>query len=240
MCHFPEMSNMVATEVSPGTDVTYQATDEGEKTITINKHYEASALIHDRFTAQTKYRYAENRAQKAGYALAKQMDTDVLALYSSATNNVGSGSVNITKANILAAIKLLDGYDVPQTDRHLIVDEFGKEDLFNIDDFVKYDSTGQASPAVTGARQGGTFGDVYGVTVHISTNVPVESASPNVVHGLFLHREAIGLAVQKGIKVEKSRLPEKLSDLITAQVLYGVGALRPDFMVDFRYTNQVA
>lgn len=233
--HIPEVTDLAATSVTAGTDVTYQANTEVEETITIDQHWESSFLVHDKFNAQTKYRYAQEMAKKAAYALASKIDSVVLALYASATNNVGDGSTEITKANILKAQRYLDAANVPLNDRHFIVDAYGKEDLFNIDDFIKYDSTGKMSPAITGANQGGEFGQIYGVTVHVSNNVPVETASPNVIHGLFLQREAIGLAIQKNIKAESQRKAQKLADLYVTSVLFGAAALREDHMVDYRY-----
>jgi hypothetical protein len=235
--HFPEVGDATATEVSPGTDVSYQAFNDSEVTITINKHYESSFLVHDRFSAQTKYRYADKKAEKCGYALGKTVDSAILALYSSAANNVGSGSAAISELNIIKANRLLDSADVPADDRHFIIESYGKAQMNDIDNFVQYQITGKASPAVTTGKRGYGYGDIWGVTVHVSNNVPVEAATPAVVHGLFLHREAIGLAIQKGVTPEKQRKAEKLADLYVTQVLFGVGVLRSDHMVDFRYSQ---
>jgi hypothetical protein len=233
--HLPEVTDLVATAVSAGTDVTYQAKTENEKTITIDQHWESSFLVHDKFDAQTKYRYAQKMADKAAYALSSKIDSVVLALYASAANHVGDSATDITKENILKAIRILDAANAPQSDRHFIVDAYGKEDLFNEDDFVLYDATGKVSPAVNGTRQGAEFGQIYGVTVHISNNVPVEASSPVTIHGLMLQKEAIGLAIQKNIKAEMQRKAEKLADLYVTSVLFGAAALRTDHMVDFRY-----
>jgi hypothetical protein len=238
--HIPEVADLHVHAVTEGETVTYQANTENEEQITIDKYYEVSFLVHDKFAAQTKYRYAQEMAKKAGYALAKQMDTDILALYANAANSIGDGNTVISKANLLAAIALLDGADVPSDDRHFIVEEVGKAQLFNIDDFIKYDSTGQASPAVTGSRQGGEFGSIYGIKVHVSTNVPTEVATPDVVHGLLFHRDAIGLAVQKDIKTETQRKAELLADLWVSQALYGVHMIREDHAVDFHYKDTVS
>lgn len=235
--HIPEVTDLAATAVTAGTDVTLQANTETEKTITIDQHWESSFLVHDKFSAQTKYRYAQEMAKKAAHSLAAKIDSVVLALYSSAGSYVGDGSTAITKENVLKAQRALDAANVPATDRHFIVDAYGKEDLFLEDDFVLYDATGKMSPVVTGANQGGEFGQIYGVKVHISNNVPVQTATPNVIHGLFLHRDAIGLAIQKNIKAEQQRKAEKLADLYVTSVLFGAAVLRADHMVDYRYAQ---
>jgi N4-gp56 family major capsid protein len=231
----PEVTDLHVHAVTEGEAVTYQANTESSVHIDIDKYYEVSFLVHDKFAAQTKYRYAQEMAKKAGYALAGQIDTDILALYASAGTSIGDGSTDITKEHILEAIRTLDGANVPSSDRHFIVDEYGKEDLFNEDDFVLYTATGQAAPAVTGARQAGEFGELYGVKVHVSTNVPVEASSPEIIHGLFFHRDGIGLAVQKNIKTETQRKAELLADLWVSQALYGVAVLRADHIIDFHY-----
>jgi len=235
--HIPEVSNLVATAVSAGTDVTYQAVTENEKTIAITEHWETSFLIHDRFSAQSKYRYADKMAEKAGYALGSKVDAKILGFYGSATSYVGDGSTAITEKNIIKANRLLDSANVPASDRHFIVESYGKAQLNNIDHFILYTATGQASPAVGNGKQTNDYGDIWGVTVHVSNDVQVATATPNVVHGLFFHKEAIGLAIQKNISTETQRLAYKLADLWVSQVLFGAAVLRPDHMVDFRYSQ---
>lgn len=232
--HVPEVSNLSAQSVTEGSAVTWTNVSESEKTITINKEFAVPFKITYRLKDQAKYRVASEYIQKAGYALAKQMDSDILALYSSAANYVGDGSTNITKTNILAAQRILDSADVPTEDRHLIVEAYGRQDLYGIDDFVRYDATGKVSPAV---NNGEGIGSIYNFTVHFSNNVPVETASPNVIHGLAFHRDAIGLAVQREPKFEKDKDLDYVATKFLVTCLYGVGVLRSDHMVDFRYAQ---
>lgn len=230
----PEVSNLSVQPVSETAAVNWSNVTESEATITINKHYAVPFRISDKLKAQSKYRVAGEYGKKAGFALAEQMDSDVLALYSSADNHVGDGSTAISKANVLLAQRYLDAANVPTSDRHFVVEAYGRQDLFNVDDFVRYDSTGKVAPVV---NDGKGIGMLYNFNVHFSNNVPVETASPNVIHGLAFHRDAIGLAVQKDITFEEDRDLEYVATQYLATCLYGVGVLRSDHMVDFRYAQ---
>jgi N4-gp56 family major capsid protein len=224
-----KISHLTATAVTPGTDVTTQAPTEGEVVINIDQHYESSFEIHDRLKVQAKYRLAEEYKSEAGYALAKKIDSSLTALYSGLTQFVGSGSVQMTDANILAAKLKLDNADVPRTNRYLVVDPSAENDLLAIDKFVRYDALGTGDAIKTGM-----IGKIYGMEVYSTTNIVTETASPNVVHNLMFHKDAFGLALQKDITVEKNRDPRKLSDIYISQALWGVKELRDDHAVDVR------
>lgn len=232
--HVPAVSNLTVQAVSQTTAINWTNVTESEATITVDKEYAVPFRITDKLSDQEKYDAAAEYAKKAGYALAEQMDSDILAKYSDASNYVGDGSTAISKANILLGQRYLDSGNVPKGDRHFIVDAYGRQDLLNIDDFVKYDSTGKVAPAVNGTNG---IGSLYDFTVHFSNNVPVETATPNVIHGLMLHRDAIGLAVQRKTRFESQRDLDYVATKYLATTLYGVGVLRADHMVDYRYAQ---
>ena len=227
--HVGNISHLTATAVTPGQDVNTQAPTENEVTIDVDQHFESSFEIHDRLKFQAKYRLAEEYKSEAGYALAKKIDTALASLYAGLTQFVGSGSVQMTDANILAAKLKLDNADVPRTNRYLVVDPAAENDLLAIDKYVRYDALGTGD-----AIKSGMIGKIYGMEVFSSTNIVTETASPNVVHNLMFHKDAFGLALQKDVIVEKNRDPRKLSDIYISQVLYGVKELRDDHAVDVR------
>jgi N4-gp56 family major capsid protein len=227
--HTGVISHLVATAVTPGTDVTTQAPTEVEVVINIDQHWESSFEIHDRLKFQAKRRLAEDYKSEAGYALAKKIDSSLTALYAGLSQFVGSGSVQMTDANILAAKLMLDNADVPRTNRYLVVDPAAENDLLAIDKYVRYDALGTGEAIKTGM-----IGKIYGMEVFSSTNIVTTTASPNVVHNLMFHKDAFGLAMQKEIISEKNRTPKGLSDVYISQVLYGVKELRDDHAVDVR------
>jgi hypothetical protein len=80
----------------------------------------------------------------------------------------------------------------------------------------------------------GQIGNLYGIDVFVSSNVPViESASANSAGGdikgaMLFHKDAMVLAEQQGIRSQTQYKQEWLGTLYTADTLYGVQTLRPE------------
>lgn len=230
--HCGLISEIAAEAVVPGTDVTPVAPTETEVTITINRHFDSAYEIHDRTKWQAKIRLSEEYRGKAGYAIAKRIDTDLQGSYADASTSVGDGSTAFTDANLIAAIRLLDVADVPEEDRYLVVHPDAIADIRAIDKFIRADAVGynpDGSPILKGE-----FGQLYGVRVLKSNNVTITAGTPTVVHNLLFHKDAIGLAMQKEITWEENRGPKSLSNIYIAQALWGFNTLRTNHIVDFR------
>jgi hypothetical protein len=80
--HIPKISNLSANSKVTETEVTFQSPTEAKVDLTINKHYECSILIERNLDAKSKYDLAKEYKAKQFYALAKQIDTDVLGRHS--------------------------------------------------------------------------------------------------------------------------------------------------------------
>lgn len=235
--HIPNLSNLTANNKVAGALVTTQAPTELEKTISINLHKEVSFYVEDIAKVQSRYDLMGEYTKKAGYAIAKAIDTSVAGLYSGLTQYVGSGSADITDANIILAIQKLDEANAPENDRFFVINPAGKADLMAIDKFVLRTGPGwdsSNSPILHGAKENGFWGDIYGVKVYVSTNVVTETASPNVVHNMLFQKEAFGLAIQQSPRTQSQYKLEYLSNLVVCDVIYGLAELRDTFAVDFR------
>lgn len=235
--HIPNLTNLTANNKVVGSEVTVQYPTELEKTITINLHKEASFYIDDMAKVQSKYDLMGEYTKKAGYAIAKAIDTSVASLYSGLSQYVGNGSTDITDENIIRAIQYLDEANAPENDRYFVINPAGKADLMALDKFVLRTGPGWStdnSPILHGAKENGFWGDIYGVKVFVSTNVVTEAGSPNVVHNLLFQKEAFGLAIQQNPRTQSQYKLEFLSNLTVCDVMYGVAELRDTFAVDFR------
>jgi hypothetical protein len=232
--HIPNLSNLAATYKVANTDVAQSATTETENTITINKHGVIRVDIENITAKQADYNLRREYVEKMGYGLGLLVDDDLMALYSGLSQTVGStaSNVGIAKSYVLGAIQKLDAANVPLEDRHWVVEAYGKNDLYNIDDFIRYDSTGKGNRDNTIVN--GKLGELYGVQVHFTQNVPT---SGSIIYSMLFHREAFALAMQQNVKVETDYEAKRLATVVVASNLYGVAEYRDDHAVLLTYGN---
>ena len=255
--HIPKPTRGDASAKSASTQVTLIAATESEVQVTIDQHYEYSRLIEDITDVQALASLRQFYTSDAGYALAKQVDTDLFALGKYLGDDNGSGSdwihsnsfymdastglepyatTTVTEADIFTdvgfreAIKELDDNDVPMDQRFLVVPPSVVQTIRGID---RYNS----SDFVSGQPvQNGNIGSLYGIDIYVSTNCPVvETAAQNAATnggelkaGILGHRDAMVFAEQMGVRTQTQYKQEYLGDLFTADTLYGVKVLRPE------------
>ena len=220
--HVPLISNLSVNAKAASTQVTFNAPTENVVDININKHYECSFLIEDVLDAQSAYNLAMEYKDKQAYALAKQMDTDVLALYTNITQTVSSSGTPPTDSNILRAVQYLDDADAPAKDRVFIMRPSLKSTLLAIDRYVDTNFVGMGDMPV----KTGLFGQRYGLAFYVSTNIPLDGSSNPV--NIVAHKETYALAVQKDLVMRNDYIIEYLSNAYVGQVLYGVKTYRSD------------
>jgi len=128
-------------------------------------------------------------------------------------------------------IKLMDDADAPMDGRFFVIPPSARQTMLGIDRYVSSDFTNQ------NGVQNGLIGNLYGVDIYVSTNVPViETATQNTattsVQGtrgaVLAHRDTMVLAEQMGVRSQTQYKQEYLSTLYTADTLYGVQVLRPE------------
>src|SRR3990172_4577991 len=88
--HIPDLSNLTAGDKAASTDVTFEAVTEGKTDLSIDKHKYAAFKVEDIVKVQSAYDLMSLYTEKAGFALAKAMDTSLLSLYSGLSQSVGS------------------------------------------------------------------------------------------------------------------------------------------------------
>ncbi len=183
----------------------------------------------------------------AGYSLAKQVDTDLLNLTeglqggtvggsnaaawekayigSGTTNYTGNSSnaADITDAGIRAMLLKLDDADVPMDNRSLIIPPVCANDLLGINRFTEQQFIGSGDAIKTGK-----IGQIYGVDVYISSNCPTTTTADTATDrvGVLMHKDALALAEQVGVRSQTQYKQEYLGDLFTSDTIYGVGEMR--------------
>ena len=90
--HIPAPTRGSASAKAAETAVTLIAATESEVQVSINKHYEYSRLIEDIVEAQALNSMRQFYTSDAGYALARQVDTDLVQLGRSANGGAGTAA----------------------------------------------------------------------------------------------------------------------------------------------------
>ena len=202
--HVPKPVRGDAHAKAENTAVTVQNATESEVQVSINKHFEYSRLIEDITDVQALSSLRQFYTEDAGYALAKQVDTDLHSLAtglgsagstsSTYANNGGTFFVDNSSSNALttyavdtvttsdvfvdsafrAIIQKLDDEDVPMDGRSFVVPPSVRNTIMGIDRYVSSDFVNN------GQVTNGQIGQLYGIDVYVSTNCPVvETAAAN-------------------------------------------------------------
>ena len=253
--HIPKPTRGDASAKAASTQVTLIAATESEVQVAIDQHYEYSRLIEDITDVQALASLRQFYTSDAGYALAKQVDTDLFALGKYLGDDNGSGSdwihsnsfymdastglepyatTTVAEADIFTdvgfreAVKELDDNDVPMDQRFLVVPPSVVQTIRGITRYNSADFVA-GQPTVNG-----NIGSLYGIDIFVSTNCPeVETAANNtaggrLIAGILGHRDAMVFAEQMGVRTQTQYKQEYLGDLFTADTLYGVKVLRPE------------
>ena len=258
--HIPVPNRGDASAKAANAQVTLIASTNSVINVSIDQHYEYSKLIEDIAEVQSLASMRKFYTDDAGYALAKQVDTKLGTLWeglqggtvggsdaasweTAYTINVGdtalelytgnaSNARDITDVAIRALNLKLDDADVPMDNRSLIIPPIAANDLLGINRFTEQQYIGSGDAIATGK-----IGMIYGANVYISSNCPTASDSTAPYNtdrvGVLLHKDALVLAEQLGVRSQTQYKQEYLGDLFTSDTLYGVAELRNDAGVAF-------
>lgn len=233
--NIPNLGNETALDKTAGSAVTYASATDTSVNININKHKYVAKLIEDIVKVQSKYDLFSNFKDKIGKALANVVESDLLALTASCAYSVGTASSVaasgvITTAGIVSAVLYLDNADVPQEDRYIVVDAYGRQDLLTIDDYIRYDAGGKTPAPINS----GIIGELYGMKVLFSNNI---ANSASVAYGMVFHKDAMALALQKDIGLHDEYSVDYIGTKLVGNEIYGVTMARTDHAVLLRYAR---
>jgi len=240
--HIPKPVRGDAHAKAEGTAVTIQNATESEVQVVVDKHFEYSRLIEDITEAQALASLRQFYTGDAGYALAKQVDTDLFDLVKSLGDGDGSdythsasfeasgndlvaygGDTTVGAFNdsvFRALIQKMDDADVPMDGRSFVVPPSIRNAIMGIDRYTSSDFVGGQTV------QNGQIGNLYGVDVFVTSNCP--TLASGVKGSVMLHKDTFVMAEQQGIRSQTQYKQEFLGTLYTADTLYGVKTLRPD------------
>lgn len=172
----------------------------------------------------------ERYAQSAAYAIAKKLDGAIVALFTGFSVSVGASTTVLLDSDIRGAISALESVNVDTTECAFFVHPtvFWKQ-VQAIDKFSLAINSPVNDP--TAKRPAGYL---YGIPVYQTTQIAYVSGTTGRINALA-HPDAIHWATSplgagsmgamvgsSGIRVQSNYVPEYLSTVTTADVLYGV------------------
>ena len=244
--HVPKPTRGSAHAKVAETAVTIQNSVESEVLININKHFEFSRLIEDITEVQALASLRQFYTGDAGYGLAKQVDDDLFTLGKSFGDGDGSSwvtsasfQINTTSGALEAydadgtadigafsdavfrgLIQKMDDADVPMDGRSFVVPPSLLNAIMGIDRYTSTDFVNGKGVET------GKIGNLYGVDVFVSTNVP--TLESGVRGAQLIHKDTNVLAEQQAVRSQTQYKQEFLGTLYTADTLYGCQVMRPE------------
>lgn len=248
--HVPSPTRGAASAKGATNAVTLIAATENEVQIAIDKHYEYSRLIEDIVETQALNSLRQFYTDDAGYALAKQVDSDLIQLgrafngatigtndYATAAastkafigsdgttayNSSTSNAAALTDAAIRRTIQRLDDNDTPMDGRFFIIPPSSRNTLMGL---ARY--TEQAFVGDGNAIRNGEIGNLYGIPVFVTSNADYGAGNSGADRICLMgHRDSMVLVEQMGVRSQTQYKQEYLATLYTADMIYGVKAMR--------------
>jgi hypothetical protein len=231
----PNVTEMTANAKSNATAVTLNAPTDTKITLTVDQWYEVSFAIEDREAAQVKHSYylQEKYAMGAGYTIAKKLEVALASLFSGFSTVVGASTTNLVDSEIRAAIAALEGTGIDTSSDvafFLSPGVFWKQ-VQNLDKFSLAINSPINDPTSKKPKA-----SLYGIPVYVSNNIQYVSGTTGRWNALA-HKDALHFATSPlgtggsagssmtgkyGVRVQSNYIPDYLSTLTTADILYGV------------------
>ena len=235
----PTTQEMSANAKVSATAVTLNAPTDNKVTLAIDQWFEVSFAIEDREAAQVKHSYylQERYAQNAGYTMARQLEVALASLFRGFSGTAGSSTANVKDSDILSAIAQLEtnGVDTTQDVAFFFSPNVFWKQLQSIDKFSLTINAPINDPV---GKRPAAF--LYGIPVYVSNNIQNVSNTVGRLNALA-HKDALhwarsplgeggsqqhslgGMSMvgQYGVRIQSHYIPEYLSTLTTADLLWG-------------------
>jgi hypothetical protein len=228
----PNITEMTATAKSNGAAVTLSSPTETKITLTVDQWYEVSFNIEDKEAAQFKQSYyiQNTYAKNAGYSIAKVLEVAIATLFASFSQSVGASTTTVVDSDIRKGLGLLAAGNVDLDGVAFFFNEaVAWNQLMGLDKFTLVQNDASASPV-----NKGMIGKLYGRPVYTSNNITYVSSTTGrnnaIAHADAIHFATAPLGVSSkggmvgagGVRIQSNYVPQYLSTLTTADILYGV------------------
>lgn len=230
---FPKIGKGVATVRVPQTDVTPLNVSYSQVTVTLSDYI--AAEYSDIFN-QAKINFDERQelVQVVSKSIARRQDQMIIdALVNSSTgltvaSSVGGANTNLNLDKLLSAKKQLDAYNVPPTDRFVVIHA---NNLASLLDETEVKSSDFNTVKALVAGQLDTYLGFKFITIgdRSEGGLPLSSGDRKVY---AFHKQAVGMAEGMGLTTRIDYIPEKTSYLVASMFSAGAVAIDAEGIVE--------
>lgn len=215
------------SDAAAGTEIATSEVATGGATLTVSTAA-IRTLVTDLSVASAASNVVADIGRLFGEAIARKIDTDLLALFSGFSGSVGNVNDALSAATIAKAAATLRARGVPAQDLACVVNPYVAYDLkANLTNTFANPNAGMIQNE---AMMTGYVGTLFGIPVFESNLIANNGTAGDYVGGVF-HREALGLAMIGDINIETQRRAALLGTDIVGACHYGVGELYDNYGV---------
>ena len=217
----PIYPKSTAAGLTEGTALTNTAISTDGVTLTIGE-VGLMTSISDMAMVSSASNVVSDIGRLFGEAIARKIDLDLTALFTSLSAGVGDNTGAITAAKIFEAVAKLraQGYDTT-ADCAIVLHPMIAYDLKST---ITSTFAAPASMIGNSALENGYIGMLAGVPVYETSNI-ANTGTVGDYNGAVFHRDALGLALQADINIETQRQAALRGWDIVGSARYGVGIL---------------
>lgn len=231
---FPKVGKGVASVRIPQTDVTPLNVDFSQVTVTLEDY---NAAEYSDIFMQQKVNFDEKTelVEVLANAIGRRQDQLIIdALEGSGTsltvaNSIGGSNTDLNIEKLREAKKLLDGKNVPPTDRHIILHANNLSALLGETEVTSVDFNSVKTLV------NGDIDTFMGFKFHVigdRTEGGLTKDGSNDRTVIAFHKDALGYAEGMAPKTEINYVPEKTSHLVNSMISAGAVAIDAEGIVD--------
>ena len=217
-----------AAAVAEGTDLSNTAINPGEVTIEASEVGVMTTLT-DLARDSASRNVASDIGKLFGEAIAKKVDTDLVALFASFSTDVGAADTELTADLLFKAQATLRSLNVPAP----YYGVFNPKAIFNLKKTLTNAGYTTSSNAISEigneALRNGYVGRVAGIDIFENANISIDGYDDSI--GGVFHPVSLGLAMKADFKIETQRDASLRGTEIVATVTYGSGVVKSDYGV---------
>jgi len=218
-----------AAAVTEGDEVTNTAVSTNTAQLTVSP-VAIRTLLTDLARTSAASNVVADLGKLFGEALARKMDQDLTALFSSLNAGIGDNSGQITAASIFQMVAKLKASAVPTEGMVCVIHPEIAYDLkaaLTTQGNTPY-TAGAYSDVTNEAMRMGFVGMLSGIPVYETSNI-ANTGTAGDYNGAVFHRDAFGLGMIGDISIETQRRASFLGDDIVCSAYYGTGILQNNY-----------